>query len=78
MVIDISALIAIFLEEPEADRFDEATAKAKTRLLPATCLAVVNAQTIAEEFNRKLGAVLHDLPARLLQFRGQARNPARL
>jgi hypothetical protein len=41
-------------------------------------VAVVNAQTTAEEFNRKLGAVLHDLPARLLQFRGQARNPARL
>jgi hypothetical protein len=41
-------------------------------------VAVINAQTIAEEFNRKLGAVLHDLPARLLQFRGQARNPARL
>jgi hypothetical protein len=26
-------------------------------------VAVVNAQTMAEEFNRKLGSVLHDLPA---------------
>jgi hypothetical protein len=26
-------------------------------------VAVVNAQTTAEEFNRKLGSVLHDLPA---------------
>jgi hypothetical protein len=35
-------------------------------------VAVVNAQTTAEEFNRKLGAVLHDLPARLLEPRGPA------
>ena len=34
-------------------------------------VAVVNAQTTAEEFNRKLGAVLHDLPARLLEPRGR-------
>jgi hypothetical protein len=26
-------------------------------------VAVVNAQTTAEEFNRKLGSVLHDMPA---------------
>jgi ribonuclease VapC len=38
MVIDTSALIAIFLGEPEADRFDEAIAQAKMKLLPATCL----------------------------------------
>ena len=38
MVIETSALIAIFFGEPEANRFDEAIAKAKTRLLPATCL----------------------------------------
>jgi len=34
-------------------------------------VAVVNAQTTAEEFNRKLGAVLHDLPARLLEPHGR-------
>ena len=38
MVIDTSAIIAIFLGEPEADRFDEAIGAAKVRLLPATCL----------------------------------------
>ncbi|MGA2486883.1 MAG: hypothetical protein ABSF49_12965 [Roseiarcus sp.] len=41
-------------------------------------VAVVNAQTTAEEFNRKLGAVLHDLPARLVEPRGSAHNPAGL
>lgn len=30
-------------------------------------VTMVNAQTTAEEFNRKLGAVLHDLPARLIE-----------
>ena len=29
MVIDTSALVAIFLGEPEADRFDEAVGRAK-------------------------------------------------
>lgn len=38
MVIDTSALVAIFLGEPEADRFDEAIALSNVRLLPATCL----------------------------------------
>ena len=38
MVIDTSALVAIFLGEIEADRFDAAIASAKTCLLPATCL----------------------------------------
>ena len=38
MVIDTSALVAIFLGEAEADRFDAATASAKTCQLPATCL----------------------------------------
>jgi hypothetical protein len=37
-------------------------------------VAAVNAQTAAEEFNRKLGAVLHDLPARLIEPRGRARD----
>ena len=34
-------------------------------------VAVVNAQTTADEFNRKLGAVLHNLSARLLKRSGR-------
>jgi len=40
-------------------------------------VAVINAQTIAEEFNRKLGAVLHDLPARLIEPHGRAHDSPR-
>ena len=38
MVIDTSALLAIFFREPEGARFDEAITHAKSRLLPATCI----------------------------------------
>jgi hypothetical protein len=37
-------------------------------------VAAVNAQIAAEEFNRKLGAILHDLPARLIEPLGRARD----
>ena len=54
MVIDTSALIAIFLGEPEADRFDEAIAKAKTRLLPATCLLEARMVLVARRDERSV------------------------
>lgn len=38
MVIDSSALLAIFLGETEGEAFEEAIAHAPMRLLPATCL----------------------------------------
>jgi len=38
MIIDTSAVLAIFLGEPDADRFEIAIAEADIRLLPATCL----------------------------------------
>jgi len=54
MVIDASALIAIFLGEPDADRFDEAIAKAKTRLLPATCLLEARMVLVARRDERSV------------------------
>ena len=54
MVIDTSALIAIFLGEPEADRFDEAIAKAKTLLLPATCLLEARMVLVARRDERSV------------------------
>jgi len=54
MVIDTSALIAIFLGEPEADRFDEAIAKAKTRLLPATRLLEAGMALVARRDERSV------------------------
>ena len=54
MVIDTSALIAIFLGEPEADRFDEAIAKAKTRFLPATCLLEARMVLVARRDERSV------------------------
>jgi ribonuclease VapC len=54
MVIDTSALIAIFLGEPEADRFDEAIAKAETRLLPATCLLEARMVLVARRDERSV------------------------
>jgi ribonuclease VapC len=52
MVVDTSALVAIFLGEPEADRFDEAIAKASSRLLPATCLLEARIVLIARRDER--------------------------
>ncbi len=54
MVIDTSALVAIFLGEPEADRFDEAIAKAATRLLPATCLLEARIVLVARRDERSV------------------------
>ena len=54
MVIDTSTLIAIFLGEPEADRFDEAIARAKTRLLPATCLLEARMVLVARRDERSV------------------------
>lgn len=54
MVIDTSALIAIFLGEPEADRFDEAIAKANTPLLPATCLLEARMVLVARRDERSV------------------------
>ncbi len=38
MVIDTSAIVAIFLGEPEGERFEATISGATIRLLPATCL----------------------------------------
>ena len=54
MVIDTSALIAIFLGEPEADRFDAAIAAAKIRLLPATCLLEARIVLVARRDERSV------------------------
>jgi len=54
MVIDTSALIAIFLGEPEADRFDEAIGRAKVRLLPATCLLEARMVLVARRDERSV------------------------
>jgi ribonuclease VapC len=54
MVIDTSAVIAIFLGEPEAERFDEAIAAAKTRLLPATCLFEARIVLVARRVERSV------------------------
>ena len=54
MVIDTSALIAIFLAEPEADRFDGAIARAKTRLLPASCLLEARMVLVARRDERSV------------------------
>ncbi len=52
MVVDTSALVAIFLGEPEADRFDEAIARADSCLLPATCLLEARIVLIARRDER--------------------------
>ena len=57
MVIDTSAIAAIFLGEPEADQFDEAIARAMTRLVPATCLFEARIVLIA----RRNEGVVNDL-----------------
>ena len=54
MVIDMSTLIAIFLGEPEADHFEEAIAKAETRLLPATCLLDARMALVARRDERSV------------------------
>ena len=54
MVIDTSALIAIFLGEPEADRFNAAVVRADTRLLPATCLLEARIVLVARRDERSL------------------------
>jgi ribonuclease VapC len=54
MVIDTSALVAIFLGEPEADRFDEAIGAAKIRLLPATCLLEARMVLVARRDERSV------------------------
>ena len=54
MVIDTSALIAIFLGEPEADRFDAAIAAAKIRLLPATSLQEARIVLVARRDERSV------------------------
>jgi len=54
MVIDTSALIAIFLGEPEADRFDAAIAAATIRLLPATCLLEARIVLVARRDERSV------------------------
>ena len=52
MVIDTSALVAIFLGEPEADLFDAAIARANLRLLPATCLLEARMVLVARRDER--------------------------
>lgn len=54
MVIDTSALVAISLGESEADRFDEATAKPKTRLLPATWMLEAGIVLVARRDQRSI------------------------
>jgi uncharacterized protein with PIN domain len=86
MVIDTSALIAIFLGEPEADRFDEAIAKAKTRLLPATCLLEARMALVARRDERSvndldlwlLKAGVDVIPGRLRPCRSRHTSLARL
>jgi ribonuclease VapC len=54
MVIDTSAVIAIFLGELEADRFDAAIAAATIRLLPATCLLEARMVLVARRDERSV------------------------
>lgn len=82
MVIDTSALIAIFLGEPEADRFDEAVGGAKIRLLPATCLLEARMVLITRRDERsiddldlwllKAGVNVIPVDANLVDFATQA------
>jgi len=82
MVIDTSALIAIFLGEPEADRFDEVVASAKIRLLPATCLLEARMVLVARRDERsvndldlwliKAGVEITPIDADLVDFATQA------
>ena len=80
MVIDTSAVIAIFLGELEADRFDEAIATAKIRLLPATCLLEARMDLVARRDERsvndlwllKAGVDIIPVDADLVDFATQA------
>ena len=82
MVIDTSAVIAIFLGELEADRFDEAIATAKIRLLPATCLLEARMVLVARRDERsvndldlwllKAGVDIIPVDADLVDFATQA------
>ena len=54
MVIDTSAIMAIFLGEPEVDGFDEAIGAAKIRLLPATCLFEARIVLVARRDERSV------------------------
>jgi len=82
MVIDTSAVIAIFLGELEADRFDAAIAAAKIRLLPATCLLEARMVLVARRDERsvndldlwllKAGVDIIPVDADLVDFATQA------
>lgn len=82
MVIDTSALVAIFLGEPEADRFDEAIGGAQIRLLPATCLLEARMVLVARRDDRsindldlwllKAGVEVMPIDADLVDFATQA------
>ena len=78
MVIDTSALTAIFLGEPEADRFDEAIARAKTRLLPATCLLEARIVLVARRDVIPVDSDLVDLATQAWLTYGKGRHPAAL
>lgn len=67
MVIDTSAIVAIFLGAPEADRLAEAIADAKTRLAPATCLFETRLALVARRDDR----AIKDLDLWLIQAGGQ-------
>ena len=82
MVIDTSAVIAIFLGELEADRFDAAIAAATIRLLPATCLLEARIVLVARRDERsvndldlwllKAGVDIIPVDADLVDFATQA------
>jgi ribonuclease VapC len=82
MVIDTSAVIAIFLGELEADRFDAAIAAATIRLLPATCLLEARMVLVARRDERsvndldlwllKAGVDIIPVDADLVDFATQA------
>lgn len=82
MVIDASALVAIFPGEPEADRFDAAIGGAQVRLLPATCLLEARMVLVARRDERSLndldlwllkaGVEIMPIDADLVDFATQA------
>lgn len=82
MVIDTSALVAIFLGEPEADRFDEAIGRAQIRPLLATCFLEERIVLVARRDDRsinnldlwllKAGVEIMPIDADLVDFATQA------